>query len=369
MPLIALLTIACSPSPLEDPATEVWIAGEVTELSWDAERGGDLQLVNANGAQISLAEGVDGAGKLDWTVPLEAAAGRGYEMLLVRDDAEATPIATSVTLGALIGFTWNGSQEELFRLDPRTGNQLLLGTVGDLESWNAEVALDYVHSTMYVWGVDAAGRQELHALDLFSGAYQGEVPVGTMVQGWQVNSLGELISLRWNGAVEELIRIDPSTGVDTVIGVVGDLHHWAGQTAIDVDSDTLYVAGADASDRWYVYEVDAINGTLLRKSPAPQGLLGAQLTNRGTLVYSEWTGAAQVLMELDPSTGSTTTLGPIGDLQWWSGQTALDVANDTLYVFGNDGASDTLYVMDVATGALLYETPLQGHVSAPRLVF
>ncbi|MCB9792384.1 MAG: hypothetical protein H6741_06615 [Alphaproteobacteria bacterium] len=369
MPLFALLIVACSPTPLEDPAREVWIAGEIAELSWTSDQGGDLLLVDPDGHALPLAEDLADAGSMELTVPLDAEGGRDFDLRMVSASGDATPISANLTLGALVGFTWNGVQEELFRLDPRTGTRFLLGVVGDMERWSGEVAVDYVHSTLYVWGVDASENEELHALDLFSGAYLGEVPVSTPVAGWQVNSLGELISLRWNGAVEELVRIDPTSGADTVIGVVGDLTTWGRQTAIDVSTDTLYVLGADPNERWFIYEMDAQNGTLLAKTPCPPGPLGVQLTSRGTLVYGMWDGAVEQLMELDPSSGAVTPLGIIGGLRWWSGQTALDVANDTLYVFGNDGQQEKLYVMDVSTGGLLYETALNEVVSAPRLVF
>ncbi|MCB9760076.1 MAG: hypothetical protein H6739_09605 [Alphaproteobacteria bacterium] len=372
-----LLAAACAPG--ERDAAAVYVAGETHTIAWEApEATADLELVSPTGAATPLAQGVTASGKLDWTVPLEVEAGRGYSLRFA--DRDGTPVQQAVTLGALIGFRWNGAQEELLRLDPVTGNTLLLGLVGDLERWNVEVALDRTAALTHIWGVDAAGQEKIYTMDMFSGAFLGDVAVHGTSEGWQVNSQGDLLGLRWNGAVEELVSLDPATGLSTPIGVVGDLAVWSAETAIDATTDTLYVVGADASDAWSLYVMDALSGALVDKLPLAEPVGGLQWSPSTQQLYAcRWDGAAEQLVTLDPATGATAAIGLVGGLQsssaqtgylqTWSAQTVLDDVNATLYVFGHDGVTDKLYAMDLTTGALRYETALSQPLLAPRLVY
>ena len=71
--------------------------------------------------------------------------------------------------GTLLGFDWNGSAEEMLALDPKTGNASVLGTVGDLASWDGIATITLTTDTTYVLGNTAAMTPKLYALDGASG--------------------------------------------------------------------------------------------------------------------------------------------------------------------------------------------------------
>ena len=86
--------------------------------------------------------------------------------------------------------------------------------------------------------------------------------------GWQVDRRGDVTAFRWDAttSLEEVVRLDVSTGEATAIGTVGDLLWWSGQTLIDPVHDVIYVqgtpegpmAGLDGVEQ--TYSIDVVTG-------------------------------------------------------------------------------------------------------------
>ncbi len=168
-----------------------------------------------------------------------------------------------------------------------------------------------------------------------------------------------LACFRWNGQQEEVFTLDPTTGMATVFGTVGDLVWWNGSTAVDPQAGQIYVVGNnEVSD--FLYVLDSVSGALLMSVPIPGPVQGLAIAPDGNLLHARWNGASEDLVRLDPATGFETVIGTVGDLAFWSGQTAIDAASETLYVLGNNNSDDKLWALDTNLGTLLDETITPG---------
>jgi outer membrane protein assembly factor BamB len=187
---------------------------------------------------------------------------------------------------ALLAFSWNAAttKEEMTRIDTGTGACTVVGTVGDLQWWSDETAYDATSDAMHVFGMPSAeGPLTLYTLDATTGALRGQSPVtagGAPVAslgGVVVDSAGQLLGFRWNGAQEEMLRVDSATGVGSVAGTVGDLETWSNIARIDLTSDTVYVLGQTATGASALYALDATTGTLDYSIPTAESPTNAIL--------------------------------------------------------------------------------------------
>lgn len=77
-----------------------------------------------------------------------------------------------------------------------------------------------------------------------------------------------------------------------------------------------------------------------------------------------WDGSHEQMVSIDPGSGAVTTLGAVGDLMFWSDQTAYDPSSNTVYVLGMPGGAGpqpgplTLYAMDATSGSLTSSLPV-----------
>jgi hypothetical protein len=173
--------------------------------------------------------------------------------------------------GKLLGFTWDGvsSSEKMFSLDPTTGIAVEVGVVGDLQSWQTETTYSSTTDEVYVAGITAADEHKLYVMNGTTGALVRSVPFtlsGMPVQsplGLATNSAGDLIGYRWNGTAEQMLRIDPMTGVTIEIGLVGDLQFWSTVADVNVTNDRAYVIGTNAANENKLYTLDTQTGALV----------------------------------------------------------------------------------------------------------
>jgi hypothetical protein len=237
--------------------------------------------------------------------------------------------------------------------------------------WSGQVVVDHAGEVIYVMGSTDGGVDKLYTLDMWTGDLLTDLAFTPGGTGWELNSEGKLIGCRWSGTEEELFTVDPITGTSEVIGIVGDLAFWSGQTVIDNSIDRMYIIGTDSADTTQLWVMDSVSGDLL-ETITPTGFSGGtglQLSPSGNAVYAYWTGTEEMLTELDLTTGEHTDLGVVGDLATWSGQTVVDPTNNTILIWGNGATGSNIYGMDVLTGDLLYTTPVETSIMAPRLLY
>jgi hypothetical protein len=173
--------------------------------------------------------------------------------------------------GMLAGFAWDevAMAEKMYSLDPVTGVATALGVVGDLQSWQTETTYSAQTNEVYVAGIAPDNTHKLYVMDAQTGALVRAVPLTSNgspisdVLGFATNSLGHLIAYRWNGAAEQMLRIDTMTGIATELGVVGDLQSWSSTADVNVTNDRAHVIGINAANENKLYTLDTITGELL----------------------------------------------------------------------------------------------------------
>lgn len=365
------ITVPATTIDVDVPAGGLWLAGTTEEVTWDPSLAGDqveLYVVDASGNPAFSTGPIDNDGTHAWTSPLDAGLGNDMTLWVV-DVAEPTlgGVSEPFTHGSIVGFLWNGSEEEMVRVSPETGETVLHGIVGDLAWWSPmarQVVVEPDGDRLYVPGTTIDQSDHVWVMDKWTGELIDELP-GADLAGAEMTSDGTVIACRWNGTAEEVFTYDPATQTSTVIGQVGDLQTWSSQTAINRELGHYIVVGYDSSNAPIVWTVDATSGELLSSAALADSHIHALTEGPdASLLYVRWTGSSEVLESLDPSTGVATTLGTVGDLMWIhnGGAVVYNPASQQAYVWGANAQDEArLWVMDLATGDVVADVP-QAHI-------
>lgn len=78
------------------------------------------------------------------------------------------------SLGHLIAYRWQGSAEQMLRIDTMTGVATELGIVGDLQTWATTADINITNDRAHVVGINAAMENKLYTLDTVTGALLDE---------------------------------------------------------------------------------------------------------------------------------------------------------------------------------------------------
>lgn len=205
---------------------------------------------------------------------------------------DSDPDAVTVASGQLLGFRWNSvdQAEEVVAIDPATGNQDVIGTVGDLMWWSSEIAVDEIAQYIYVLGQNEAYEPKIYTIDASTGAFLSSVQTtlnGTAVPdlvGLAVNSSGAVLACKWNGASEDFVHIDPNTGIVEVLGTVGDLQTWCGVTAVNPSNDNFYAVGNNGTED-FLYIMDGTTDSDISGNRLFDKVKIADFPISGLLVY------------------------------------------------------------------------------------
>ncbi|MGI9603290.1 MAG: Ig-like domain-containing protein [Acidimicrobiales bacterium] len=171
--------------------------------------------------------------------------------------------------GQIMAFRWNGTAEEYYKVDPATGVETLVGTVGDLAFWQGQTAYDAALDRIYVFGNNGSADR-VYTLDATTGALLNAVDLAAFAGiGLQIDGSGQLLAASWDGSQEVLNLIDPATGSVTVIGTVGTLASWSGQTMLSPDGTIFYAVGNASGGGVHVWGVNTTTGALESTTPLP----------------------------------------------------------------------------------------------------
>jgi len=185
-------------------------------------------------------------------------------------------------------------------------------------------------------------------------------------------SLDTLVGYRWNGAQEEIISIDPTTGSTSIVATLDlDVVVAGGAFAVDSDNHKAYLQGRREEESfWRLYTTDLITGEV---SSIPLSgvvaLSGFDLYNKDTLIGYTWSGAwpggQEEMVLIDPTTGSTSIVATLDlDVVVAGGAFAVDSDNHKAYLQGRREEESfwRLYTTDLITGEVS-SVPLAVHVS------
>lgn len=245
----------------------------------------------------------------------------GIEVVSSSDPLDAQRVPATLLYGI------HGLRNALLGVNPDTGQATVLGDIsGDREASGARSRL---HAsawspdgrTLYVLGL-VAGRDEpnrLHNLDPDTGVVRSTVVINVdrprttipIVGALGTDANGDLlatVSFEGLGSVSELGRLDPATGVLTLLGPTGFRRLYGLQ--FDADFHTLYaVTGQLIPPVLVALDPATGQGTAIAQTDMPTQAESMAFTADGRLVAS---GSDGNLYEIDPVTGASTLIGPTG---------------------------------------------------------
>lgn len=316
------------------------------ELRRDTDRSGAFEHVVYNaGGRSCKDSGLDSG----TTYYYKVAASNAFGSSPYSDAAgESTPPMDLIV-------TWNNQdmhRGEFGILDKGTGATSFIGPMGDLDGWIRQAII--VESMLFVFGLDAAGQNNLYAMDIRTGELVGQVPTGPYTLTLAGPHGGDFIVIWGNTSTStaEYGALDPETGGVVTRGEVGDLTSWINQAT--VDGDRLYVVGNDPASQGKLYVLDIPSGELLREVPTGPYTLAIAGMHEGDLIVM-WGTMAMSIMQfgtLDTETGETTARGDVGDLVYWLAKSM--IWGDTLLTIGGNSTDQwKLYAIDLVTDGLI----------------
>ena len=238
----------------------------------------------------------------------------------------------------------NGTSSLLYSVDPGTGVVTPVGPVGTLL---AGLAFDPIDGTAYASG--AAGNDMIYKVDLTTGTAN---PIGSTGLGGATPDIGfdvhgNLFGVKGGGqSSNSLIAIDKTTGAGSVIGAtVIDIISGLGSQAFLglAQTNVLYATQGGAGDQ--LVTIDPLTGVA-----TPVGITGLHLSGLAVSPAGELLATTQAsanLYRLDAATGDAYLVGSTGTS--YLDAIAFDRGGH-LWGINNDGPS-TLFAIDPATAA------------------
>jgi hypothetical protein len=196
---------------------------------------------------------------------------------------------------------------------------------------------------------------------------------------------GKFYGVHWDGSQEHFVTLDPVTGVHTSLAVVPGVQ-WidASFRVFDPDSGLFAFVGGGAGDMKYQI-IDAATGAVVQSFPRTDNLKNP-MYNPGTgLLYGTWwSDSTPVLYDslgrrlpvhhqgteyfaiIDPRTGARTDT-PIPGVSSIAASSAFLDTDSGRYVFQgmSTGGPLSYYVLDVTTGALVTQLPIDIRLDFP----
>lgn len=372
--------------PVDSPADgTVLVVGDQVAVRWHGGTPEDLvdvvfvpvsgdatvlarRLANTGSAQVDVHALSTAAGSMEST-----SGGR-----LAKRLAQGFTSAAAVGMASFAAFESDGAHVVYSWLDPVTGDQRTLGTVGDLDSFSPDAAaLDDVTHELFVLEKASIGArtQRIYTLDARTGALLRTADVALRESEYVflpvVASGHRVLVTHWDAQTYEQhwAELDTTSGQFTLLGPLPDRRPGDSYaTASDPSTNTVWFFESQSffGDYW-VWESDDRTGAVRASWPLCKGMpiRPSGLTHfEGSTFFSfDFDGLVNrpFIFRIDASAQSCTRLGPVGDLAGWSVVAATNATTRELLVVVQavqPGRQTTkLYVLSADTGALLRELP------------
>lgn len=155
----------------------------------------------------------------------------------------------------------------------------------------------------------------------------------------------------WN-----IASVNTETADVSILGLIDGLASTSTETLLSENEDILYVFGTDTDNQHSIFAFDVINNVTVDAidwDPTQHGynlyLLGFTEPTRMTCINQ--VGQIWQVISLELSTGDVEVLGPIPDMESWTGHAEMKPDNSAAYLFGNghDGEKK-IFAFDFASG-------------------
>lgn len=154
-----------------------------------------------------------------------------------------------------------------------------------------------------------AGANRL-ATVLPGGPSVSSVPLDRAFANLHARSDGRLVGFSSNAGLWEIRRLEPATGVSTLLGAVPALARIVPSASAHDGADRLYQIGRAVADpatpRLYVCH--ALTGAVLSSVALTREFHSLEVRQDGALLGLGWTGTAEAIHSIDPVTGATAVL-------------------------------------------------------------
>jgi parallel beta-helix repeat protein len=258
----------------------------------------------------------------------------------------------------LIGYRWNGVQEEVISIDPTTNSTSVIATPDlDLVT-DSGFAVDSDNSKAYLYGgKNGESFWRIYTTNLISGEVSSVPFLEVGVGGFGFDSYKEdtLIGYRWNGVQEEVVSIDPTTNSTSIIATLDLDWVTSGGFAVDSDNSKAYLYGGKVEESfWRIYTTNLTTGEV-SSVPFPEvgvGVSGFDSYEEDTLIGYKWDGVQEEIISIDPTTNLTSTIAALDLEVVTSGGFAVDSDNSKAYLYGgkDGGSSWRIYTTNLMTG-------------------
>jgi hypothetical protein len=244
-----------------------------------------------------------------------------------------------------MGFVWAGTELQVVRVDPATGQVVTVTVVPDPHNGLDNGFVAYDHDTKrlyelgdpYVFTFDAVTGTELNTVMV--------APFSTMAFAVNptINSAGQIVVMLSTGTdTWKTAILDPKTGALTDLAPVPTSTSLGqAECTVDLTSGHIYQLG----DPW-ILTIDAATGATLSSVAAAKALSNPVVNTAGEILGIDLQDHA--VARIDPATGVVTPLAPFS-AGAPTGMRTYDPCTNRYYTF--DG--EALYTIDGTTGATI----------------
>ncbi|MFK8004721.1 MAG: T9SS type A sorting domain-containing protein [Saprospiraceae bacterium] len=158
---------------------------------------------------------------------------------------------------------------DLVSINPTTGDKVTLFGIVDAESVAAgSSTFDAGANEYFFWGYDDAFAQRIYSLDIDQGTtIDNPVTPNSHVEMEYNYSNGKVYSFEFDGNENNLVELNLTTGVSTVVSDLADIEATAiGNSTFD-PINNLYIGFGVAGNEYRIFGIDVLTGEMVYNSP------------------------------------------------------------------------------------------------------
>jgi hypothetical protein len=283
--------------------------------------------------------------------------------------------ATGVAVTAVGLSTPSVGVWEFVRVNTETGVRGTVAALAGVASVrDGESAFDPQTQRFYFVGVDPSSITRLYTINATTGAIVANPDVtAANISGIQFDAgNGQILALTRRTGVEELVRVNPSAGVVSSVGLIpGVASVQTGDVAYNVGASRYMFIGVDAAGVTRLYSVNAGTFAVISQPSLGTTAIGAiqfDVASQQLLAITFRTGGAE-LVKVDPQTAAITSVAFVANMASAElNNAALNATTSRFVIMGTDNAAaHRLFSLDSRTGADLGR-PVTGLTSLLQLL-
>ncbi len=262
----------------------------------------------------------------------------------------------------IIGTINNGLKSDLISINETTAVTTLIATLDSLPFWSSNShTVNQQSGKLIMWSSNFSETgNRLYTIDLQTGATNITDNIPEQLWGIEyANSSNTVIGLIDNGIKSDLVSIDETTGVTTLIATLDSLPSYPSNThALHQESGKLLLWTSNFSETANrLYNIDILTGAVSITDNITEQLWGLEYHNSSnTLIGLIDNGLKSDLVSIDETTGITTFIATLDSLPSYASNThTLNQETGKLLIRTSNftETTDRIYTIDIQTGAMI----------------